>query len=56
MQIPIFLFDYTYPRSKYTLRPGETNDIRNTAIKCLDNTQELPSLLVKKGFFSNFLK
>ena len=56
MQIPIFLFDYTYPRSKYTLRPGETNDILNTAIKCLDNTQELPSLLVKKGFFSNFLK
>ena len=56
MEIPIFFFDYTYPRSKYTLRPGETNDILNTAIKCLDETQDIPSLIVKKGLFNNLFK
>lgn len=56
MEIPIFFFDYTYPRSKYTLRPGETNDILNTAIKCLDETQNIPSLIVKKGLFNNIFK
>ena len=56
MEIPIFFFDYTYPRSKYTLRPGETNDILNTAIKCLDETQNIPSLIVKKGLFNILFK
>ena len=56
MEIPIFFYDYTYPRSKYTLRPGETNDILNTAIKCLDETQDIPSLIVKKGLFNNLFK
>ena len=56
MEIPLFFFDYTYPRSKYTLRPGETNDILNTAIKCLDETQNIPSLIVKKGLFNNIFK
>lgn len=56
MEIPIFFFDYTYPRSKYTLRPGETNDILNTAIKCLDETQDIPSLIVKKGLFNILFK
>ena len=56
MEIPLFVFDYTYPISKYTLRPGETNDILNTAIKCLDETQNIPSLIVKKGLFNNIFK
>lgn len=51
MQIPIFFFDYTYPRSKYALFPGETNDILNTALKCIWNNPELYSLIRTKGLF-----
>ena len=56
MQIPIFFFDYTYPRSKYTLAPGETNDILNTAIKLLWNNPELYSLIRTKGLLSSLFK
>ena len=53
MQIPIFFFDYTYPRSKYTLAPGETNDILMTAIRCIWDNPELYSLIKLKGLFNN---
>ena len=56
MQIPIFFFDYTYPRSKYTLAPGETNDILNTALKCLYNNPELDSLIRTKGLLGNLFR
>ena len=52
MQIPIFFFDYTYPRSKYGLRPGETNDILQTALKCIWDTNEIDSLIYLKGLFN----
>ena len=55
MQIPIFFFDYTYPRSKFTLAPGETNDILNTAIKLLWNNPELDSLIRTKGLLGSLL-
>ena len=53
MQIPIFFFDYTYPRSKYTLAPGETNDILMTAIRCIWDNPEIYSLIKLKGLFNN---
>ena len=56
MQIPIFFFDYTYPRSKYGLYPGETNDILNTALKCLYNNPELDSLIRTKGLLGSLFK
>ena len=56
MQIPIFFYDYTYPRSKYTLSPGETNDILNTAIRCLWNNPEIYSLIRTKGFFGSLFR
>ena len=56
MQIPIFFFDYTYPRSKYGLYPGETNDILNTAIKCLWNNPEIYSLIRTKGLLGSLFK
>ena len=56
MQIPIFFFDYTYPRSKYTLAPGETNDILNTAIRCIWDNPELESLIRTKGLLGSLFK
>lgn len=56
MQIPIFLYDYTYPRSKYILLPGDTNAILNTAIKCIWPESPLDSLLKQKGLFNNLFK
>lgn len=56
MQIPIFFFDYTYPRSKFTLSPGETNDILNTAIRLLWNNPEIDSLIKTKGLLSGLFK
>lgn len=53
MQIPIFFFDYSYLRSKYILFPGETNDILMTAIRCIYDNENIPSLLRIKGFFNN---
>lgn len=55
MQIPIFFFDYTYPRSKYTLFPGETNDILNSAISCIWKNNELYSLIRPRGIITNLL-
>ena len=57
MQIPIFLYDYTFPRSKYYLAPGDTNDILSTAIKCtIDGENDLYSLVKEKGLIKNLLK
>ncbi len=56
MQIPIFFYDYTYPRSKYTLAPGETNDILNTTLKCISNNNELYSLIRIKGLLSGIFR
>ena len=55
MQIPIFFYDYTYPRSKYALAPGETNDILNTAIKVIWDDPSLDSLIRLKGLFNNLM-
>lgn len=48
-QIPIFFYDYTYPRSKYGLRPGETHHILSSAIKVIADDPALDSLIVLKG-------
>lgn len=56
MQIPIFFFDYSYPRSKYDLFPGETNDILNTALRCIIDDPNLYSLLRPKTFVGSLLK
>ena len=56
MQIPIFFFDYTYPRSKYTIAPGETNDILNTAIRCIWDNPEIYSLIRTKGLLSSLFR
>ena len=53
MQIPIFFFDYTYPRSKYGLRPGETNDILHTALRCIWDTKDVDTLIYMKGILNN---
>ena len=55
MQIPIFFFDYRYPRSKYTLFPGYTNDILQSALKCISDDNTLYSLIKRKGFINNIL-
>ena len=54
-EIPIFFYDYSYPRSKYGLRPGETNNILSTAISIVANDSSLESLIVQKGL-GNLLK
>jgi len=53
MQIPIFFFDYSYLQSKYALAPGYTNDILQTALKCICNDDRLNSLIKEKGFVNN---
>lgn len=53
MQIPIFFFDYSYLRSKYVLFPGETNDILNSAVKCIWPEGKIDSLINEKGLFKN---
>ena len=55
MQIPIFFFDYSYPQSKYALAPGYTNDILQTALKCVCDDNKLDSLLKEKGFVNNVM-
>ena len=55
MQIPIFFFDYSYPRSKYTLFPGETNDILNSAIRCIWDNSEVYTLIKPRGIITNLL-
>ena len=56
MEIPIFFFDYSYPRSKYMFRPGETNDILFTALRCIWETDEIDSLIMEKGILNNLFK
>lgn len=56
MQIPIFFFDYTYLRSKYTLFPGETNDILFSAIRCIWDNDEIDTLIHEKGLLNNLFK
>ncbi len=56
MQIPIFFFDYTYPRSKYALFPGETHDILGSAICCIWPNTEIYNLVREKGIVNNLLK
>lgn len=53
LQIPIFLFDYSYPRSKYRLAGGSTNDILNTALTCIWPNNELYSLIRPKDLIAN---
>ena len=53
MQIPIFFFDYRYPRSKYVLVPGETNYILNTCISLIEPNCGLYSLVRTKGLLNN---
>lgn len=55
MQIPIFFFDYTYPRSKYMLFPGETDDILLSALKCIAEDLDVYSLIRPKGLINNLL-
>jgi len=56
MQIPIFFFDYSYPRSKFALYPGETNDILNTILRTQWNTNEIDTLIRPKGLLSGLLR
>ena len=53
LQIPIFFFDYSYPRSKYTLFPGYTNDILLSSIKCIAPEFEYDSIIKLKGIVNN---
>ena len=55
-QIPIFVFDYDYPVSKYDLFPGETNEILTTGIKCITGDQSLDSLIREKTIIGSLLK
>ena len=56
MQIPIFLFDYTYPRSKYDLFPGEADDILSNALKCIINAPNINTLLRPKTIVGSVFK
>ena len=53
MKIPIFFFDYSYPRSKYMLVPGYPNDILTSALKCIVPDSDLYSLIKIKGILNN---
>ena len=56
MQIPIFFLDYMYPHGKYTLAPGETNDILQSALRCIVEDDTLYSLIREKGLLNNLIK
>ena len=56
MQIPIFFFDYSYPKSKYDLFPGENNYILNTSLSCIIEDPNLYSLVRPKTFVGSLLK
>ena len=56
MQIPIFFFDYNYPKGKYYLAPGETNDILTSALRCIIEDDSLYSLVKEKGILNNLIK
>lgn len=53
MQIPIFFYDYTYPASKYSLLPGDTNLILTSTLWCLTKDSHLDSLIREKGLLKN---
>lgn len=53
MEIPIFFFDYSYLRSKYSLFPGETNKILMSAMKCIWDNEDIDSLIRQKGLINN---
>ncbi len=55
MQIPIFFFDYSYPKGKYRLFPGETNDILSSAIRCIWDNSEVYTLIRSKDLISNLM-
>lgn len=48
-QIPIFFYDYTFPRSKFGLRPGETNNILSSVLKIVTDDSEIETLISQKG-------
>lgn len=56
MQIPIFFFDYTYPKGKFYLAPGETNDILSSALRCVIDDPNLYTLVKQKGLINNLIK
>ena len=56
LQIPIFFFDYTFPRSKYGLYPGETNDILKTAMRMIWDNPEIYSLVRTKGILGSLFR
>lgn len=56
MQIPIFIFDYTYPRSKYDIFPGDSNHILISALKDITNDEELDSVLRPKTLLGSIIK
>lgn len=54
-QIPIFFFDYSYPKGKYRLYPGETNDILNSAVRCVWDNSEVYTLIRSKDLLVNLM-
>ena len=54
-QIPIFFFDYSYPKGKYRLYPGETNDILNSAVRCVWDNSEVYTLIRSKDILVNLM-
>lgn len=53
-QIPIFFYDYTFPRSKYALRGGETNNILSSALRIVCDDPNLVTLIGQKGIGNLF--
>ena len=53
MEIPIFFFDYTFPRSKYMLVPGDTNMIMKSCIRVLYDDPSIESLVRSKSIINN---
>ncbi len=56
LRIPIFFYDYSYPKGKYDLFPGETHDILLSALKCITYDQKLTSLIREKTLIGDILK
>lgn len=56
MQIPIFIFDYTYPKSKYDIFPGDSNHVLISALKDITNDEELDSVLRPKTLVGSIIK